>query len=217
MASSLRSIAILGLGLLTPLALATCGGDDNGDPPIEPPTTGTIAVTVRADGDPQSGVTVNLFASGSSTVTETQTTSSNGVATFSDLDEGTWDVEVDPPEGFDLDAGEDARKSATVTAGGIATASFDLVDTFEGQEITAGDNLAFSQPNLTISAGTAVRWINGGSMLHTVTPDGHSEWSSADLAPGGASFTHTFNTPGTYDYFCTPHAPGMSGTVTVTS
>ena len=216
MASSLRSIAILGLGLLTPLVLASCGGDDNGGNGTEPPTTGTIAVTVNADGSAQSGVTVTLYASGSNSITSTQTTGNNGVATFSDVEEGTWDVEVTPGQGLELDAGEDARKSVTVTAGTTANASFALVDTFEGEEIMANDNPAFSVTNLTISAGTSVRWVNVGQMLHTVTPDGHNEWSSADLSSNGSTFTHTFDTPGTYDYYCQPHlGQNMTGTVTV--
>lgn len=216
MAPSLRSIAILGLGLLTPVALASCGGDDNGGNGTEPETTGTIAVTVNADGSAQSGVTVTLYASGSNSVTSTQTTGNNGVATFSDVEEGTWDVEVTPGADLELDAGEDARKSVTVTAGTTANASFALVDTFEGEEIMATDNPSFSVTNLTISAGTAVRWINAGQMLHTVTPDGHNEWSSADLSSNGSTFTHTFDTPGTYDYYCQPHlGQNMTGTVTV--
>jgi len=216
MAPSLRSIAILGLGLLTPVALASCGGDDNGGNGTEPETTGTIAVTVNADGSAQSGVTVTLYASGSNSVTSTQTTGNNGVATFSNVEEGTWDVEVTPGADLELDAGEDARKSVTVTAGTTANASFALVDTFEGEEIMATDNPSFSVTNLTISAGTAVRWINAGQMLHTVTPDGHNEWSSADLSSNGSTFTHTFDTPGTYDYYCQPHlGQNMTGTVTV--
>ena len=216
MAPSLRSIAILGLGLLTPVALASCGGDDNGGNGTEPETTGTIAVTVNADGSAQSGVTVTLYASGSNSITSTETTGNNGVATFSNVEEGTWDVEVTPGADLELDAGEDARKSVTVTAGTTANASFALVDTFEGEEIMATDNPSFSVTNLTISAGTAVRWINAGQMLHTVTPDGHNEWSSADLSSNGSTFTHTFDTPGTYDYYCQPHlGQNMTGTVTV--
>ena len=84
------------------------------------------------------------------------------------------------------------------------------------ETIEARDDFTFSRPNLTISAGTEVRWVNAGVMLHTVTPDGHSEWSAANLATTGATFTHTFDTPGTYEYYCEPHlGSGMTGTITV--
>ncbi len=53
-------------------------------------------------------------------------------------------------------------------------------------------------------------------MLHTVTPQGHTEWSAANLSSNGSTFVHTFDTPGTYAYYCQPHlGQGMTGTVTV--
>ena len=49
-----------------------------------------------------------------------------------------------------------------------------------------------------------------------MTPDGHSEWTSATIADNGDTFIHTFDTPGTYQYFCQPHVgQGMTGTITV--
>ena len=53
-------------------------------------------------------------------------------------------------------------------------------------------------------------------MLHTVTPDGHTEWARWETTSTGQSFEHTFNTPGTYDYYCEPHrGMGMTGSITV--
>jgi plastocyanin len=34
------------------------------------------------------------------------------------------------------------------------------------------------------------------------------------LARNGGTYSHTFNTPGTYDYLCTLHS-NMTGTITV--
>lgn len=215
MAAYLRLHLVLALAVAGGVALAACGEDDPMDPDPEP-TTGSLTVTVNADGSAASGVTVNLYPSGGTTATSSLVTGSDGAVTFANLDAGTWDVEVEPPSGFELDTGEQARKSATVVAGQTASATFALVDTFDGELIMAQDNLTFSQASLTISAGTAVRWVNSGVMLHTVTPDGHSEWSAATLANSGDRFTHTFNTPGTYAYFCEPHqGQGMTGTITV--
>ncbi|MDH3223812.1 MAG: plastocyanin/azurin family copper-binding protein [Gemmatimonadota bacterium] len=216
MASYLRSYLFVALALVASAAVTACGDDDPMDPDPPGPTTGTLNVTVNADGAAQSGVTVNLYASGGATPTSVGVTGGNGMATFSNLDPGTWDVEVELPDGFELDTGEQARKSATVVAGETASASFALVDTFDGELIMAQDNLTFSQASLTITAGTAVRWVNSGVMLHTVTPDGHSEWSAATLGGNGDMFTHTFNTAGTYAYYCEPHqGQGMTGTITV--
>jgi plastocyanin len=215
MASFSRSTLTLVTGLVVALVIQSCGGGD-GPGPMQPPTTGTLRATVTADGTPRQGVTVSRYATGGATATATATTGSDGVATFSNVDPGSWDVGITVPTGFTLDTGETDRKAATVVAGQTANATFALVDTFMGETIDATDGLTFSRPNVTISAGTAVRWVNTGAMLHTVTPDGHSEWTAANLATTGASFTHTFNTPGTYEYYCDPHVgSGMTGTITV--
>ena len=213
MVSFSRPTVTLVAALLVTLVIQSCGGDGPG--PMQT-TTGTLRVTVTADGAPRQGVSVSRYATGSATAAATTTTGSDGVATFSNVEAGSWDVGITVPTGFTLGTGETDRKAATVVASQIANATFALVDAFMGETINATDALTFSQPNVTISAGTAVRWVNTGVMLHTVTPDGHSEWTAANLATTGASFQHTFNTPGTYDYYCEPHVgSGMTGTITV--
>jgi plastocyanin len=216
MVSYFRSNAGAVLALTGAFFVWGCGGGDNGGNGTEPPTTGSLTVTVRADGTAHAGVTVERYAPGATSPTASAATGTNGQATFANIAPGTWEIEIVLPDGFDLADGEDERKSATVVAGATATASFDIVDEFNGETIEALDALSFSSPNLSISVGTAVRWVNAGAMLHTVTPDGHSEWTAANLAPGGTPFSHTFNTPGTYAYYCEPHlANGMTGTITV--
>lgn len=218
MVSYLRSAVPSLLAVCATLFLLSCGnGDGNGNGNgMEPPTTGTIQVTVTADGSARGGVAVNRYSPGSNTIAETKATGADGNATFTNVTEGNWEVEVVPPEDFEVDQGGDARKAVSVVAGETASTSFALTDTFQGETVMATDNLTFSSADLTISAGTTVRWVNTGTMLHTVTPDGHSEWTSANLATNGSTFKHTFNTPGDYDYYCQPHlGSGMVGTVTV--
>ena len=70
---------------------------------------------------------------------------------------------------------------------------------------------AFSPGALTVPAGTTVLWANNDTVPHTVTGSG---FGSGDLA-NGATFRHTFATPGTYAYRCSIH-PSMTATVTVT-
>jgi plastocyanin len=208
-----RSLAPL--ALLATLAMLSCGGDDNGT--TDPATTGTLRVTVTADGSGRSGVTVRRFASGASTAAESQTTGGNGVATFSSVSAGSHDVEIDIPEGFALGQGEPNRKSVSVTAGATANTAFALSSEDAGEVVEIFlSGTSFSNSDVTITPGTTVRWINQDGMGHTVTPDGHTEWSSAALTTTGQTFSHTFAGEGTFDYFCEPHlTSGMTGVIRV--
>jgi plastocyanin len=204
--------------LATFLALG-CGGSDNGGNggTTDPPTTGTIRATVTADGAARPGVTTRLFAGGGSTVTATQTTGTDGGTSFTNVPAGTHDVEIEVPDGHSLAEGEEARQSVDVTAGATADVDFELVDNNAGEvvEITLSGT-SFSPADVTISPGTTVRWINGDGVDHTVTPDGHNEWSSASLGTQGAVFEHTFDNTGEFPYYCIPHqAQGMTGIIRV--
>lgn len=75
---------------------------------------------------------------------------------------------------------------------------------------------SFSPGQVTITPGSTIRWVNQGNIVHTVTPDGHSEWTTATLTNAGETFTHTFNEEGVYAYYCEPHrGVGMVGTIRV--
>jgi plastocyanin len=82
---------------------------------------------------------------------------------------------------------------------------------------------SFEPANLTVAAGTTVTWTDTDGVAHTVTSGTGSSAADAgqlfDMSlTGHGSVTHTFDTPGTYPYFCRPHEPmGMRGTVTVTA
>jgi plastocyanin len=58
-----------------------------------------------------------------------------------------------------------------------------------------------------------------GSGRHNVVPDADEPVASGILSEGPKTYTYTFDTPGTYRYYCIAHgAPGgvgMSGTVIV--
>ncbi|HKP54868.1 MAG TPA: S8 family serine peptidase [Chloroflexia bacterium] len=73
-------------------------------------------------------------------------------------------------------------------------------------------DFAFSPQNLTVSAGTTVRWTNNGEATHNSTSF-KAVWASPNLSTG-QTFDYTFNTPGSYPYGCTLHS-GMEGTITV--
>lgn len=74
------------------------------------------------------------------------------------------------------------------------------------------DNFAFSKATITVPVGTKVTWVNHDDMLHTVTDEGKA--FKSDPLDSGDSFSHVFDKPGTYKYFCSLH-PHMTGTVIV--
>ena len=88
-------------------------------------------------------------------------------------------------------------------------------------DVTVGPNgnLVFSPSSVTIHPGDQVRW--------TFSSSGHSTTSGSPGQPNGiwdsgirnqgATFTRTFNSTGTFPYYCTPHGGccNMVGTVTV--
>lgn len=103
------------------------------------------------------------------------------------------------------------------------------------------DDLVFDPDQLTVSVGDTVVWENVGQVGHSVTayedsiPDGADYFASGGFdteqaardayapgdteagdIPGGESYEYTFETPGTYEYFCIPHeSADMVGTIQV--
>ena len=71
---------------------------------------------------------------------------------------------------------------------------------------------AFNPGTLTVASGQMVTWTNGDTIPHTITSD-NGAWDSGPVQPG-ASFTHTFDRPGTFAYHCSIH-PFMHGTAVV--
>ncbi len=65
---------------------------------------------------------------------------------------------------------------------------------------------------VTVTAGGKVTWINRDEVPHTVREKNHL-FASAALDTGD-SFSYTFTTPGTYEYFCSLH-PQMVAKVIV--
>jgi YVTN family beta-propeller protein len=73
-------------------------------------------------------------------------------------------------------------------------------------------NFAFAPARISISPGQSVRWTNDDGAPHGLAfKDGAP---GADLMLPGASFSRTYDKPGTYDYICAVHAY-MTGQVIV--
>jgi len=78
-----------------------------------------------------------------------------------------------------------------------------------GNSVTI-QNFAFNPQTLTVAVGTTVTWTNQDSATHKINSN---TFNSSDLSKG-ATFSYTFQTPGTYDYSCSIH-PYMTGKIIV--
>jgi plastocyanin len=104
------------------------------------------------------------------------------------------------------------------------------------ESVAMTDDLAFEPETVTVTPGDAVQWENEGRLAFTVTayqetiPRGveyfasggfDSEEAAREAYPAGGiergeCYTHVFDAPGTYEFFCVPQEnAGMTGTVEV--
>lgn len=88
----------------------------------------------------------------------------------------------------------------------------------EIEMITEGSDYVFDPIGLFVDSGETITWINE-SGAHSSTaytednpqsevdriPEEAEGWNSGTLSEQGAEFTHSFEVPGTYDYYCIPH------------
>ena len=70
---------------------------------------------------------------------------------------------------------------------------------------------AFSPSTVTVPVGTTITWTNK-DVTHTVSSRA-GLFESGNL-PRGATFSHTFNQKGTFDYYCKIH-PSITGKIIV--
>ena len=88
--------------------------------------------------------------------------------------------------------------------------------------VTVGNGgFFFSPSSVTIHPGDTVQWTwsSSGHSSTSGTPGSpNGLWDSGILSQG-ATFSHTFNSAGSFPYYCTPHGEccGMVGTVTVSN
>lgn len=90
-------------------------------------------------------------------------------------------------------------------------------------------SLNFMPETLTVSVGDTVTWVNGEAITHTITSGTFSDVDDATglrgseaadgmfderLGEKGGTFSYTFETAGTFQYFCDIH-DGMNATVVV--
>jgi len=116
------------------------------------------------------------------------------------------------------------NESTSIEAPPADEGTADVTPTEEGQTDEGGQtapasaavsisNFAFDPGVLEIAAGTTVTWTNNDGANHTVTADDGS-FDSGSFG-SGATFSFTFDTPGTFTYHCDIHS-NMTGSVVVT-
>jgi plastocyanin len=126
------------------------------------------------------------------------------------------------------EAASSARLAAS-TANSAAGSANALSGEATVQMVSEGGSFRFEPANITVKAGTTVKWVNASDNRHSATDDpkfeksagmavlpmGGAPWSTAFIS-NGQETTHTFTTPGKYQYFCRNHGQfGMIATVTV--
>ena len=75
------------------------------------------------------------------------------------------------------------------------------------------EDFKFGPAALTAKVGQEITWTNKGGAPHTVSFN--SGGVESGTLSAGATFKHTFDAPGTFDYHCNFHS-SMTATVTVT-
>lgn len=77
-------------------------------------------------------------------------------------------------------------------------------------------DFAYGPGDIEVAAGTEVTWTNRSTqgLAHSVSVTSSDGLFDSGLLGPGETYSHTFDEPGVYHYYCLTH-PSMSGTVTV--
>ena len=129
----------------------------------------------------------------------------------------SWNQEIhDVPDGFfsNYTMGSELEFASQFDAD-AEIAEADSIDTDKGLQpyvtVTITDN-AYSDEELVIEAGTAVRFVNEGDSSHTASAE-DGEWGTGTLA-AGKHFSRYFDEAGDYDYYC-KYNSSMTATIVV--
>ena len=217
----MRRVGIGIAGLLAAAAMAACGDGGNepgglavaratpsGDGQSGSPgqaLPAPIRVRVTTDGQPEAGIVVTWAAvgGGASVSPASGPTDAQGIAA------ATWTLPqatgaATATAAVDGASGSPVSFGATVAAPGSAS-------------VAVGNNFFDPATRIVVPGATVVwTWTNTGQISHSVESTGAPSFpSSATLSGSGQTYSHRFNTPGTYTYQCAVHGAGMSGTIRV--
>ncbi len=81
-------------------------------------------------------------------------------------------------------------------------------------------NIQFEPSDVSVAAGDTITFTNDEGVPHDVEKSSGPGPSFSSGPQGGMmegdTFELTLDEPGTYEYICRVHAPGMAGTIEVT-
>lgn len=183
--------AIVALGLFA----AACGGDDGESGTPQPSPTAAVAATSTATEAATATATATATASPAATA---QATSSAPTATQAPTATPSPSPTPAPTAS--------PSPSPTATAAATQAAAAD-----PEQRATNIAGIAF-EARIEVAVGSTITWTNQDGVVHTVTATDRS--IDSGTFPQGQTYSLTFNSSGTFSYFCTVH-PFMQGTVVV--
>jgi plastocyanin len=118
-------------------------------------------------------------------------------------------------------SGGDDDESADDDSGGTETSETQPVVVNEGANIAVTDFQIGDGEPVTISVGETVTWTNESEITrHSLTHEANVDVGEATLFDSrtigpGESFQQVFQTPGTFDYFCSIHPETMQATIII--
>jgi plastocyanin len=119
----------------------------------------------------------------------------------------------------DDSGGDDGGGSSSEPAGGGEGGGATAEEGGGGGTTVTMKNIQFQPNEVTIKAGDTITFRNDEAVPHDVKKD---KGPGPDFESGpqggmneGDTYKLTLKKPGTYDYICRVHAPGMAGTITV--
>ena len=74
------------------------------------------------------------------------------------------------------------------------------------------DNFKFAAPTITVPVGATVTWTNRDDVPHNVVSTDNA--FKSPVLDTDQKFSHMFETPGTFKYYCSLH-PRMTGQIVV--
>jgi plastocyanin len=223
--------------LLAATALAACSGDSGGNLGGGPDPTALSAARSEPSGNGQSGtagqdlanplriivlrgdapaagavVSWNAAGSGALLKPSVDTTGPDGIST------SIWHLGSEVGQQSSQAAVAGGAEGSPVQFTATAAAAPGGGPTAVGIQLRSDGGNRFTPDNVTIAVGTTVTWTWVGG-FHDVTPTGNPAFSgSGNPVSAPHTFSQTFNTPGTYLYFCSVHgspSAGMRGTIVV--
>jgi plastocyanin len=118
---------------------------------------------------------------------------------------------------FTASAGRSAAVAAALGAAtAVLLAAFVLpgwADNANQANAISIDNFTFTPSSVTVKAGSTITWTNKDDIPHGIGSSNNAFAKSKALDTDD-SYSFTFTTPGTYQYFCYLH-PHMVGTIVV--